>query len=92
MIIIIIALIKIKFAYENRDYNLYPVQTGLFKLDGGAMFGVVPKNLWQKTNPSDEQNRIEMCTRALLLDSGKRKILIDTGIGYKLADKSKQNL
>jgi glyoxylase-like metal-dependent hydrolase (beta-lactamase superfamily II) len=69
------------------DYNLYPVQTGLFKLDGGAMFGVVPKNLWQKTNPSDEQNRIEMCTRALLLDSGKRKILIDTGIGYKLADK-----
>lgn len=69
------------------DYKLHAVQTGLFKLDGGAMFGVVPKPLWQKTNPSDEQNRIDMCTRALLLDNGKRKILIDTGIGYKLSDK-----
>ena len=72
------------------DYKLYSVQTGLFKLDGGAMFGVVPKNLWQKTNPADEQNRIDMCTRALLLDSGKKKILIDTGIGYKLAAKINQ--
>ncbi len=71
-------------------YKLYSVQTGLFKLDGGAMFGVVPKNLWQKTNPADEQNRIDMCTRALLLDSGKKKILIDTGIGYKLAAKINQ--
>lgn len=69
------------------EYNLLPVQTGLFKLDGGAMFGVVPKNLWQKTNPSDEQNRIDMCTRALLLVSEKKKILVDTGIGYKLAEK-----
>ncbi|MDQ3021546.1 MAG: MBL fold metallo-hydrolase [Bacteroidota bacterium] len=69
------------------DYKLYSVQTGLFKLDGGAMFGVVPKPLWQKTNPSDDLNRIDMCTRALLLDNGKRKILIDTGIGYKLSDK-----
>ncbi|MBS1518496.1 MAG: MBL fold metallo-hydrolase [Bacteroidetes bacterium] len=69
------------------DYEIHPVQTGLFKLDGGAMFGVVPKNLWQKTNPADEQNRIDMCTRALLLDNGKRKILVDTGIGYKLSEK-----
>ncbi|HAY34318.1 MAG TPA: MBL fold metallo-hydrolase [Ignavibacteria bacterium] len=69
------------------EYKLYPVQTGLFKLDGGAMFGVVPKNLWQKTNPSDEQNRIDMCTRALLLVSSSKKILIDTGIGYKLSEK-----
>ncbi|HRB01555.1 MAG TPA: MBL fold metallo-hydrolase [Ignavibacteria bacterium] len=69
------------------DYTIHPVQTGLFKLDGGAMFGVVPKNLWQKTNPSDEQNRIDMCTRALLLDNGKKKILVDTGIGYKLSEK-----
>ena len=69
------------------DYKIHSVQTGLFKLDGGAMFGVVPKNLWQRTNPADEQNRIEMCTRALLLDNGKRKILTDTGIGYKLSDK-----
>jgi len=69
------------------DYTILPVQTGLFKLDGGAMFGVVPKNLWQKSNPSDEQNRIDMCTRALLLISDKKKILVDTGIGYKLAEK-----
>ncbi|MBS1492326.1 MAG: MBL fold metallo-hydrolase [Bacteroidetes bacterium] len=69
------------------DYNLHSVQTGLFKLDGGAMFGVVPKTLWTKTNPSDEINRIDMCTRALLFDNGKRKILVDTGIGYKLAEK-----
>lgn len=69
------------------DYKLYSVQTGLFKLDGGAMFGVVPKNLWQKTNPSDEGNRIDMCTRALLLVNGKKKILIDNGVGYKLSDK-----
>jgi len=69
------------------EYKLYPVQTGLFKLDGGAMFGVVPKNLWQRTNPSDDQNRIDMCTRALYLDNGKRKILIDTGLGYKLSAK-----
>jgi len=69
------------------DYRLHSVQTGLFKLDGGAMFGVVPKTLWQKTNPSDDQNRIDMCTRALLLDNGKKKILIDTGIGYKLSEK-----
>jgi len=69
------------------DYRLHSVQTGLFKLDGGAMFGVVPKPLWQKTNPSDDQNRIDMCTRALLLEGGKRKILIDTGIGYKLSEK-----
>ncbi len=69
------------------EYRLHSIQTGLFRLDGGAMFGVVPKNLWQKTNPADEQNRIDMCTRALLLDSGKRKIIIDNGIGYKLPEK-----
>ncbi len=69
------------------DYKLHSVQTGLFKLDGGAMFGVVPKNLWQKTNPADSMNRIDMCTRALLLDNGKRKILIDNGVGYKLSEK-----
>ncbi len=69
------------------NYSLCSIQTGLFRLDGGAMFGVVPKNLWQKTNPGDGQNRIEMCTRALLLVSDKKKILIDNGIGYKLSDK-----
>jgi len=69
------------------NYSLCSIQTGLFRLDGGAMFGVVPKNLWQKTNPGDAQNRIEMCTRALLLVSDDKKILIDNGIGYKLSDK-----
>ncbi len=69
------------------DYTLHSVQTGLFKLDGGAMFGVVPKPLWTKTNPADEINRIDMCTRALLLDKGDKKILVDTGIGNKLSEK-----
>ncbi len=68
-------------------YKLYTVQTGLFKLDGGAMFGVVPKSLWSKTNPADDRNRIDMCMRALLLVSDDRKILIDNGIGYKLSEK-----
>jgi len=69
------------------DYKLHSIQAGLFKLDGGAMFGVVPKPLWNKSNPADESNRIEMCTRVLLLESDKRKILIDTGIGYKMSEK-----
>jgi glyoxylase-like metal-dependent hydrolase (beta-lactamase superfamily II) len=69
------------------EYKLYSVQTGLFRLDGGAMFGVVPKPLWSKTNPADERNRIDMCMRSLLLVSGNRKILIDNGAGYKLNPK-----
>ncbi len=69
------------------NYTLHAVQTGLFRLDGGAMFGVVPKPLWSKTNPADEKNRIDMCMRALLLVSDKRKILIDNGIGYKMSQK-----
>ena len=62
-------------------YTLHSVPTGLFRLDGGAMFGTVPKVLWEKTNPSDEQNRILMECRALLLKSKDRNILIDTGNG-----------
>ena len=69
------------------EYKLYSIQTGLFRLDGGAMFGVVPKPLWSKTNPADDRNRIDMCMRALLLVSDKKKILIDNGVGYKLAAK-----
>jgi glyoxylase-like metal-dependent hydrolase (beta-lactamase superfamily II) len=69
------------------EYKLYAVQTGLFRLDGGAMFGVVPKPLWSRTNPADERNRIDMCMRSLLLVSGSRKILIDNGAGYKLTEK-----
>ncbi len=69
------------------EYKLYSVQTGLFRLDGGAMFGVVPKPLWSKTNPSDDRNRIDMCMRSLLLVSKQKKILIDNGVGYKLSAK-----
>ncbi|MET2983652.1 MBL fold metallo-hydrolase [Aureibaculum conchae] len=67
--------------------KVYPIQTGNFKLDGGAMFGVVPKTLWQKTNPADANNLIEMCMRSLLIEDGDRLILIDTGLGNKQSDK-----
>ncbi|MFH1196739.1 MAG: MBL fold metallo-hydrolase [bacterium] len=62
-------------------YKLHVVETGYFGLDGGAMFGVIPKPLWEKTNPADVANRVTLGARCLLLDSGSRKILIDTGIG-----------
>ncbi|MCI0448878.1 MAG: MBL fold metallo-hydrolase [Chlorobi bacterium] len=69
------------------NYKIYAIQTGLFKLDGGAMFGVVPKPLWSRTNPPDGRNRINMCMRSLLLVSDKKKIIIDNGVGYKLSSK-----
>ena len=67
--------------------KIYPVQTGNFKLDGGAMFGVVPKSIWQKTNPADSNNMIEMGMRSLLIEDGNKLILIDTGMGNKQSDK-----
>lgn len=67
--------------------KLYPIETGNFKLDGGAMFGVVPKSIWQKTNPADHQNKIELAMRALLIEDGDRLILIDCGIGNKQDEK-----
>ncbi len=67
--------------------KLYPIETGNFKLDGGAMFGVVPKGIWQKTNPADAQNKIELAMRALLIEDGDRLILIDCGIGSKQSEK-----
>ena len=67
--------------------TLYPIETGNFKLDGGAMFGVVPKPLWERTNPADSQNRIDMAARSLLIEDGNRLILIDTGLGNKQNDK-----
>ena len=67
--------------------KLYPIETGNFKLDGGAMFGVVPKSLWQRTNPADANNMIEMSARCLLIEDGDRLILIDTGMGSKQSDK-----
>ena len=67
--------------------KLYAIETGLFKLDGGAMFGVVPKPLWERTNPADENNRIEMAARSLLIEDGDRLILIDTGLGNKQSER-----
>ena len=67
--------------------NLYPINAGNFKLDGGAMFGVVPKSLWQKTNPADANNMIDLTTRCLLIEDGNRLILIDSGMGNKQSDK-----
>jgi len=67
--------------------KLYSVETQKFKLDGGAMFGVVPKTIWNKTNPADANNLIEMAARCLLIEDGKKLILIDTGMGEKQSDK-----
>ena len=67
--------------------RIYPIQTGNFKLDGGAMFGVVPKSIWQKTNPADSNNMIEMGMRSLLIEDGNKLILIDTGMGNKQSDR-----
>ncbi|WP_034060471.1 MBL fold metallo-hydrolase [Lacinutrix jangbogonensis] len=67
--------------------NLYPINAGNFKLDGGAMFGVVPKSLWSRTNPADSKNMIDIAARCLLIEDGNRLILIDTGMGNKQSDK-----
>ncbi len=69
------------------DYELFAIETGTFALDGGAMFGVVPKTMWEKTNPPDEKNRIPMAARALLLVGDERRILIDVGNGAKMNER-----
>lgn len=63
--------------------KLHVINTGFFKLDGGAMFGVVPKSLWSKTNPADENNLCSWAMRCLLVEAGNRLVLIDNGIGDK---------
>ncbi len=63
--------------------QLYTIDTGFFKLDGGAMYGVVPKSIWNKLNPADENNLCSWAVRCLLIQEGKRLILIDTGNGDK---------
>lgn len=70
-------------------YKLKTILSGTIALDGGAMFGIIPKPLWEKTNPADEQNRVTLSTRNLLLISDDKKILIDTGMGNKWDEKSK---
>ncbi len=67
--------------------NLHVINTGFFKLDGGAMFGVVPKTIWQKTNPADEKNMCTWAMRCLLIEDENQMILIDNGIGSKQSEK-----
>ena len=67
--------------------KIYPIEAGNFKLDGGAMFGVVPKSLWTRTNPADSHNMIDIAARCMLIENGDRLTLIDTGMGNKQSDK-----
>lgn len=69
------------------SYEIHPIETGHFALDGGAMFGVVPKPLWEKSNPPDEKNRIDLAARALLVIGNGKKILVDVGNGSKYNEK-----
>lgn len=68
-------------------FEILPMEYGRFKLDGGAMFGVIPKVLWQKYSPADENNQIDMALRGMLIKTGNRNILVDTGVGHKMSDK-----
>lgn len=74
-------------AYRENYMKLYSIETGNLKLDGGAMFGVVPKTMWSKKYPADENNLINLAMRCLLVIDGDRKILIDNGIGEKQDEK-----
>jgi glyoxylase-like metal-dependent hydrolase (beta-lactamase superfamily II) len=67
--------------------KIHPLNTGNFKLDGGAMFGVVPKTMWSKTNPADQNNMCDWSMRSMLIEDGDRLILIDAGIGDKQSEK-----
>lgn len=67
--------------------KIYPIEAGNFKLDGGAMFGVVPKSLWQKTNPADSNNMIDIASRCMLIEEGDKLVLIDAGMGNKQSEK-----
>ena len=67
--------------------KIYPIESGNFKLDGGAMFSVVPKSIWNKTNPADDNNMIDIAARCLLIEDGDKLILIDNGMGNKQSDK-----
>ena len=71
-------------------WKVFALETGDFRLDGGAMMGSVPKVLWEKTNPSDSLNRIDLALRCLLLDDGENCILIETGMGSKISDDFKK--
>ncbi len=74
-------------SYSLGRFVLHEVRDGTFALDGGAMFGVVPRVIWEKTNPPDERNRIALALRCLLIEDGRRRILVDDGIGDKWSTK-----
>lgn len=63
--------------------SIQTIETGYFKLDGGAMFGVIPKSMWVKLNPPDEQNMCTWSMRCLLIETDEKKILVDCGMGEK---------
>lgn len=67
--------------------HIYPIEAGHFKLDGGAMFGVVPKSIWNRTNPADTNNLIDIAARCMLIEDGDRLTLIDNGMGDKQSEK-----
>jgi glyoxylase-like metal-dependent hydrolase (beta-lactamase superfamily II) len=67
--------------------KLYSIDTGYFKLDGGAMFGVVPKSIWKTINPADEKNLCNWAMRCLLVEEANRLVLIDCGLGNKQSEK-----
>lgn len=67
--------------------KIYPIETGNFKLDGGAMFGVVPKSIWSRTKPADENNMCSWSMRCMLIEDGDRLMLVDTGMGNKQSEK-----
>ena len=72
---------------EIGNIQVFPIEFGRFRLDGGAMFGVVPKVLWEKKAPADEKNRIHMALRGMLILQDSRRILVDTGVGEKMDEK-----
>ena len=89
---VLITNFKAKATAKTNNYifalmNLHVLDTGFFKLDGGAMFGVVPKTLWNKHNPADEKNLCSWAMRCLLIEDGNKLILIDTGLGDKQDEK-----
>ena len=79
-----------KSGFKLGNFELTWLNGGRFELDGGAMFGVVPKVLWQKKYPADEQNYIPLTASPILVKAGNKNILIETGLGNKLSDKQKQ--
>ncbi len=69
------------------NYDVFTIETGYVSLDGGAMFGVIPKTIWERTNPADERNRIQLALRTMVIKDEKRIILVDAGVGHKMNDK-----